>query len=231
MTSLTGIGPKLAEILQRLLVGADGPEARVVDLLFHLPVGVVDRSRQPGIAEAAQGSIVTLKVRVDRHAKAPRNNPRIPYRVFARDDTGEIALTFFHARADWLEKTLPVGATVYVSGKMDWFNGRPTMVHPDHIVSEAELAELPLIEPAVSDDGGALAQGAGARHRRWARPRPGPDGVARPRARPAKRVARVRTGAAARPSTGGRGPTSSRRRRTARASPTTSCWRASWRWR
>jgi ATP-dependent DNA helicase RecG len=46
-----------------------------------------------------------------------------------------------------MEKVLPVGKTVYVSGRMDWFNGRPTMVHPDHIVSEEELAELPLVEP------------------------------------------------------------------------------------
>src|SRR5438874_4328268 len=147
VTRLPGIGPKLGEALRRLLIGGDGPDARVVDLLFHLPVAVIDRRRQPGVAEAAQGAIVTLKVRVDRHAKAPRNNPRIPYRVYASDETGEIALTFFHARPDWMEKTLPVGATVYVSGKMDWFNGRPSMVHPDHIVGEAELDEQPLIEP------------------------------------------------------------------------------------
>jgi ATP-dependent DNA helicase RecG len=147
VTRLPGIGPKLGQVLGRLLVGADGPEARVGDLLFHLPVGVVDRSRQPGVAAAAQGSIVTLKVRVDRHAKSPRNSPRIPYRVYASDETGEVALTFFHARADWLEKTLPVGATVYVSGKMDWFNGRPSMVHPDHIVAEGDFSDLPLIEP------------------------------------------------------------------------------------
>src|SRR6476661_7588516 len=123
VTRLPGIGPKLGELLRRLLIGGDGPDARVVDLLFHLPVAVIDRSQRPGVAEAAQGAIVTLRVHVDRHAKAPRNNPRIPYRVYASDETGEVALTFFHGRADWLEKTLPIGGTVYVSGKMDWFNG------------------------------------------------------------------------------------------------------------
>jgi ATP-dependent DNA helicase RecG len=147
VTVLPGIGPKLAELMRKLLTGSDGPEARVVDLLFHLPTAVIDRSRQPAIAEAANGETVTLRVRVDRHAAAPRNNPRVPYRVYARDDTGEIGLTFFHAHADWLQKTLPVGATVYISGRMDWFNGRPTMIHPDHIVAEADLAQMPLIEP------------------------------------------------------------------------------------
>ena len=43
---------RLSELVTRLLHGADGPPARVVDLLFHLPVAVIDRSRRPLIAEA-----------------------------------------------------------------------------------------------------------------------------------------------------------------------------------
>jgi ATP-dependent DNA helicase RecG len=148
VTSLPGIGTKLGQALARLVGRGELAEPpRVADLLFHLPVALIDRSRQPEIAYAAEGAIVTLKVRVDRHQKPPRGNRRVPYRVFAHDDTGEIALTFFHASPDWLEKTLPVGETRYVSGKMEWFNGRPSMVHPDYIVAEADFAELPLIEP------------------------------------------------------------------------------------
>jgi ATP-dependent DNA helicase RecG len=148
VTSLAGVGPKLGQALRRLLT-TTGPdeEPRVVDLLFHLPVGIIDRRRQPGIALSPEGAIVTLKVRVDRHQKPPRGNRRIPWRVFAHDDTGEIALTFFHAHGDYLEKVLPVGAVRYVSGRMEWFNGRPAMVHPDHIVDEADFDSLPLIEP------------------------------------------------------------------------------------
>jgi ATP-dependent DNA helicase RecG len=56
-------------------------------------------------------------------------------------------LTFFHSKQAWLEKILPVGETVLVSGKVEWFNGRPSMVHPDHIVAEADADSLPLIEP------------------------------------------------------------------------------------
>ncbi len=147
VASLAGIGPKLAETLTHLVGAPEGGEARVVDLLFHLPVALIDRSRQPGIAGAAEGATVTLKVRVDRHQPPPRGNRRIPYRVFAHDDTGEIGLTFFHARGDYVEKQLPVGATRYVSGKVEWFNGRPTMIHPDYIVAEDEIDSLPLIEP------------------------------------------------------------------------------------
>jgi ATP-dependent DNA helicase RecG len=148
VTSLAGIGPKLGVALGHLVGGPDEEDApRVVDLLFHFPVGVIDRRNQPGIALSPEGAIVTLKVRIDRHQKPPRGNHRVPWRVFAHDDTGEIGLTFFHAHGDYLEKTLPVGAIRYVSGKVEWFNGRPTMVHPDHIVDEADFASLPLIEP------------------------------------------------------------------------------------
>jgi ATP-dependent DNA helicase RecG len=148
VTSLDGVGPKIAVAIRRLITGSEvGEPPRVVDLLFHLPVAVIDRRNQPGIALSPEGAIVTLKVRVNRHQKPPRGNRRIPYRVYCHDDTGEIALTFFHANDAWLEKTLPVGETRYVSGRVEWFNGRPAMVHPDHIVEEADFASLPLIEP------------------------------------------------------------------------------------
>jgi ATP-dependent DNA helicase RecG len=148
VTTLPGIGPKLAVTLRKLIgVSETSDDPRVVDLLFHLPVGIVDRSRQPGIALSPEGAIVTLKVRVDRHQKPPRGNRRIPWRVYCHDDTGEIALTFFHAHGDYLEKVLPVGETRFVSGRVEWFNGRPAMVHPDYIVEEDGFASLPLIEP------------------------------------------------------------------------------------
>lgn len=71
-------------------------------------------------------------MRVEYHS-APAN-PRHPYKVRCSDETGQIDLIFFHARGDWLVKQLPVGDTVVISGKVEWFNGMPQMAHPDHIV-------------------------------------------------------------------------------------------------
>ncbi len=42
---------------------------------------------------------------------------------------------------------LPEGETVIVSGKVEWFNGRASMVHPDYIASLEDAASLPLVEP------------------------------------------------------------------------------------
>ncbi|TIU29981.1 MAG: ATP-dependent DNA helicase RecG, partial [Mesorhizobium sp.] len=148
ITSLAGIGPKVGTMIERVVPADLGDRpARAADLLFVLPNTVIDRRNRPGIALSAEGQIVTLEVRVDRHQPPPRGNRSVPYRVYAHDDTGEIALTFFHAHAAYLQKMLPEGEHVVISGRMEWFNGRPTMVHPDHIAPIDEAEGLPLVEP------------------------------------------------------------------------------------
>ncbi|TBW36973.1 ATP-dependent DNA helicase RecG [Siculibacillus lacustris] len=149
VASLPGVGPKTVGLFDRLLDDGralPGAGARVVDLLFHLPTGIVDRRLRPGVARAPEGAIVTLLLTIDRH-KAPPRGSRAPYRVYGWDDTGEIALVYFSARADWMTKLLPVGEKRWVSGRVEWFNGAPQMVHPDFVVSEAEFDKLPLVEP------------------------------------------------------------------------------------
>ena len=148
VTSLEGVGNKIAVLLANV-VSADltNRPLRVGDLVFTLPHSLIDRSNRPEIARAPQGAIVTLQVTVSRHEAPPRGNRKVPYRVYGFDDTGEIALTFFHAQTAYLERQLPVGAEVLVSGKMDWFNGRASMVHPDHMVAVEDAGSLPPFEP------------------------------------------------------------------------------------
>jgi ATP-dependent DNA helicase RecG len=146
--SLDGIGAKTVGLLEKIVPSEiAGRDVQVRDLLFVLPHSVVDRRSRPGIAGSAEGAIVTLELRIDRHQPPPRGKRNVPYRVFAHDETGEIGLTFFHAHAAYLEKQMPVGGHVIVSGRMEWFNGRPTMVHPDHIAPLEDAGSLPLVEP------------------------------------------------------------------------------------
>src|SRR5688500_1470946 len=75
------------------------------------------------------------------------HNPRHPYKVRCSDSTGFIDLVFFNAREDYLLRTLPLGQTRAVSGRIERFGGELTMVHPDHIVPEEELANIQVVEP------------------------------------------------------------------------------------
>lgn len=145
--TVKGVGDKLAALLTRFFGAPDGQEAIVLDVLMHMPSGVVDRRRQVGIAEAYLNQIVTLKLHIDRHQPPPRGKPHIPHRVFAHDDTGDIQLVFFRAQGGWVEKSLPVGEERYVSGQIGFFNGEKQITHPDYVVEADKFATLPLVEP------------------------------------------------------------------------------------
>lgn len=51
------------------LLGRDMP--RVIDLLFHMPSGFVDRRARPQLAEAVPETDVTVEVTVDAHQPPP----------------------------------------------------------------------------------------------------------------------------------------------------------------
>ena len=113
--------------------------------------------------------MVTLEVTVDRHRPPPPRNARAPYLVYASDDTGDVVLTYFRAKADYIEKLLPVGSKRYVSGTLQMFDGVPQIVHPDRVVDEAGFAQLSGIDPGLSPHGRLGAGLAPARYRAGAR--------------------------------------------------------------
>ncbi|MBL8566795.1 MAG: ATP-dependent DNA helicase RecG [Hyphomicrobiaceae bacterium] len=146
--SLTGIGPRIALLLKKALVLPPGiVEARVLDVLWHLPTGVIDRRAEPHVADAVAGAIVTLKVRVLKHKAPPRGNAKAPYKVTVEDDTGRLDLVFFHAERKFIERQLPEGETRYVSGRVERYGDVLQMAHPDYIVAEDARSDLPLLEP------------------------------------------------------------------------------------
>ena len=146
--SLSGIGPRLALLLKKCLVLPAGvTEPRVLDLLWHLPTGIVDRRAEPSTRDAVPGTIVTLKVRVLKHKAPPRGNNKAPYKVSCEDDTGRLDLVFFHAERKFVEKQLPEGETRYVSGRVERYGETLQMTHPDYIVAPEARGDLPMLEP------------------------------------------------------------------------------------
>src|SRR6516165_5694435 len=133
LSSLPGIGPKLEKLYARLF-GRDGDDApRIIDLLFHLPSGFVDRRQQPKLSEITPDSVVTVALTVDRHRPPPPHRPRAPYNIEASDDTNTLTITYFNARKDYLQKLFPVGEVRYVSGTATLYDGHLQMVHPDRV--------------------------------------------------------------------------------------------------
>jgi ATP-dependent DNA helicase RecG len=146
--TLPGIGPKILQLLKKALRLPPGiSEPRVLDLLWHTPTGVIDRSPVASIAMAVPGTIVTLDVRVLKHRAPPRGNRKAPYRVACEDDSGRLDLVFFRAEPAYVQRQLPEGSSRIVSGRLETFNGIAQMTHPDYVVAPEKRDELPRLEP------------------------------------------------------------------------------------
>ncbi len=139
LTGLPGVGKKTAPLLDRLEVRS--PK----DLLLTLPTGGTDRRLKLSIQDQPLPATITVEVEIGAHQPpAARNRP---YRVQVRDAETEFLLVYFHARDDWMRRTLPPGGRRVVSGRVELFDGIAQMVHPDHVLSREEAEALPPFEP------------------------------------------------------------------------------------
>ena len=151
--SLKGVGPKLEGVLNKLVARRhEGAHARVIDLVWHLPVSVIDRPLTPRIAEARIGDLATLEVTVAEHRPGGgrRGGPRGPYRVLVEDQAGAaLELVYFNADPAYLKRLLPVGSKRLISGQLESYDGWLQMPHPDHVtgIDAGGAGALPLHEP------------------------------------------------------------------------------------
>ncbi len=156
-TTLTGVGPKLGKVLDKFL-GDELRGARVIDLLFHLPTGAIDRRPSPSIADAPIGDVATFAARVTEHRPPPPGKGKAPYRILVEDESGDVTLVFFHADVRHLLQTMPIGAYRIISGKIELWEGMRQMVHPDRLLDPKLAATLPGFEPVYG-----LTEGIGPR--------------------------------------------------------------------
>src|SRR5260370_6877108 len=93
ITTLPGVGPRVEKLYRRLF-GREQP-ARIIDLLFHLPTGVIDRRARPKLRDVVPDTVVTVAVTVDRHRPPPPSPPGPPCQAYTSNGTGDPLLTSF----------------------------------------------------------------------------------------------------------------------------------------
>jgi ATP-dependent DNA helicase RecG len=140
LETLTGVGPKLKPLLERLVDGDT-----LWDLLLHLPERWVDRRVRASFEQVVFGEVATVKGEV--HAYQAPYSDKAPHRIQLFDGTGFLTLAFFRADGRWLQGQFPIGSTRIVSGRVEDFNGERQMTHPDYIVDPAKGALPPQVEP------------------------------------------------------------------------------------
>ncbi|WP_333591438.1 ATP-dependent DNA helicase RecG [Brevundimonas sp.] len=138
VTSLKGVGPRVAPLVERLA----GPLVR--DLVFLTPTGVI-RRRPMTAADAVEGEVGIFRLRIDR--LIPPHKIGAPFRLRASDDTGFVHLIWFAGSPQQIERLAPRGTERVVSGKIERFNSEVQVPHPDYILPPERADEIPAAEP------------------------------------------------------------------------------------
>jgi ATP-dependent DNA helicase RecG len=137
--ALKGVGPQVAKLLKRLDL------TRVVDLLYHLPTGSIERIQAPAANAALLGRNVILELTPfdSRESRSGRG----PSRIFASDSDGNtISLVYFN-NPGWAKRQLPKGEKRIVSGKLEQYGDEWQIIHPE--VAEPGKGPPPLIREPV----------------------------------------------------------------------------------
>ena len=138
--TLPRVGARIAANLEKVC------GARILDLLWHMPVDIIDRRTGLELKDILFDQVVTIEVTVGEHDASPAKSKK-PYRVWCHDDTGSIQLVFFHPRQDYITKQLPEGEKRLISGKVEVYNGQLQMSHPDYMLPVEKKDEIPEVEP------------------------------------------------------------------------------------
>ncbi len=136
--ALKGVGPQVARLLKKLRI------ERIVDLLYHLPTGSIERIKAP----AAAGSLLGRNVILELTPFDSRENRsgRGPTRIYASDSDGNtISLVYFN-NPGWAKRTLPMGQKRVVSGRLDQYGDEWQIVHPE-VAEPGKGPPPPIREP------------------------------------------------------------------------------------
>ena len=139
LNNLSGIGPKTVINLKNLSI--EKPR----DFLFNLPFSVLDRLPVSSIRGVPASKIVTVEVLVKAH-KIGRSRASA-HRVTVQDTEVSFQLVFFNARKEYLENLLPVGERRIISGKLEFYDNIPQIVHPHHVKKINEEKAIVRFEP------------------------------------------------------------------------------------
>ncbi|NNC71906.1 MAG: ATP-dependent DNA helicase RecG [Sphingomonadaceae bacterium] len=141
---LKGVGKALAKPLGRLKL------EQIIDLLFHLPSGWIDRKRVETLDMEDAGRVVAVIVTpVDYKAGGPRS----PLRVQTTDAAGNYLSLVYFNNPGWARKQLPLGEPKAISGRMEMYGQELQIVHPDTVLEPDKIGTIPVREPvyALSD--------------------------------------------------------------------------------
>jgi len=126
LENLTGVGPAVAKTLKRLAI------QRVVDMIWHLPVGISHFPLKKSLKGCEVGSPLAVIVTIKEYVM-PYKGSQQPMKVHCDVDGIPLTLLFFKAYTKTIETRLPLGQKRLVCGTLDRFLGQWQISHPERI--------------------------------------------------------------------------------------------------
>lgn len=132
VTRLRGVGPRVAERLERLGIRT------VADLLFHLPLRYQDRTRLLPVGSVRPGDECLVEGTVEHAEVVLRGRRMLLLRL--SDGSGEISLRFFHFSPAQKQGLTTPGQRLRCFGEVRAGRNGLEMVHPEYrVVCDAEI--------------------------------------------------------------------------------------------
>lgn len=139
ISTIPGIGPRYKEFFRKLGI------TNIAHLLWHMPTHVIDRGQHTSLKGVSQGDIVTIPIKVEQHQ--PPRRKGLPYRILVSEGDYELEIVYFNAKSDYLERTFPLGERKAISGKIEFYQGKWMIAHPDYVVPLEDMEKIKKLEP------------------------------------------------------------------------------------
>jgi len=142
---IKGVGPKLAEAFQRLGV------TTVEDALYQLPHRYEDRRELRSVGSLRPGRTEVFEAVVLSSTTSTTKGGRKQYEVLVGDETGTIALKWFHFNAVWMKKAWHAGRRGIFTGEVSQFGHHREIHHPEveWLSAEDDIAAVMARDPAT----------------------------------------------------------------------------------
>ncbi len=139
---IRGVGPRQAEHLKKLGL------CTIEDMLYFFPRRYDDYSLSQTISQLKYGTEVTIIAQVESISNyASKRNRKITEAVVS-DKTGTIRLLWFNQ--DYHMRYLRKGMFLSISGKVEFYLGRPVIYHPDYEPIDQQQLHTNRIVPIYS---------------------------------------------------------------------------------
>ena len=132
---LKGVCEVTNEALKRLDI------TRIIDLIWHLPVSLIQKKYMPNLSEVQEPILVIMKIKIVTIDPKPISKVQ-KFTILCSYGSSYITLIYFHYYPSYLVAKLKVNHEYLVSGKLEKNKGQWQIAHPDAVVPVLEVKQI-----------------------------------------------------------------------------------------